>query len=280
MKFAKRPRLIASITMMLIAGVLVGCNPDRIRNPEDLPTAASVHGLATSDPLTQNAPPAPYNLPVNRFERVDNLLSQLAGWRYTVTMEFNGVFARTPREVSALAQAEVSFNQLSSARRILFSTQGELFGEAEGLNYEAVRLGRDSFLVRDGLCVSNPNNEQGDATTAAELGAGDLIGGVRTAVAAGRRATINGQEVYAYTFSPEDALTPAIRLADGGQQRITSYDLWIAPQINAVVRFYVNFEVENVVLLSSQLPVTGQLAIRYDLHDAGNDFNISVPFGC
>jgi hypothetical protein len=112
------------------------------------------------------------------------------------------------------------------------------------------------------------------------LGAGDLIGGIRTAEPAGRRATINGQEVYAYSIADGELTSPAIRLAEGGRQTVTGYDLWIAPSANAIIRFYVNFDVENAILLSSQLPVTGQVAIRYDLYDVGTAFNIAVPFGC
>ncbi len=277
-----RSRILLFALLIVLVFVTAACDRDEIDSPEDIPTRASLDALASAIPLTQNAPPAPYNLPVTTFERVDNRLNELAGWRYTVLLQFNGVFARTPREANASAQAEVWFNQLASARRITFSTIGELFSgdAADGLQYEAVRLGRDAFLVRDNACSADMNGELGDAAAAADLGAGSLIGGVRRAEAAGRRATINGQDVYAYQFAPEDLTLPAIRLAEGGRQTVTSSELWIAPAANAVVRFYVNLDVENVILLDSQLPVTGQVVIRYDLFDVGEAFNISVPFGC
>ena len=82
-----------------------------------------------------------------------NHLSDLAGWRYVVQLDFDGTFANTPRTTSASAQAEVSFNQLGSARRVVLSTTGELIGQNGDTGYEAVRLGPDTFLVRGGACL-------------------------------------------------------------------------------------------------------------------------------
>ena len=48
----------------------------------------------------------------------------------------------------------------------------------------------------------------------------------------------------------------------------------------AVVRFYVNLDVENAFIFDRQLPVTGQVILRYDLYDIGVVPNITVPFGC
>ncbi len=268
------------LILLLLVLMLAACDQSPIQDIEDVPTIASIEDMQTALPLTQNAPPPPYNLPVTAFTRIDNRLNELAGWRYVVTLEFSGVVARTPREVTASASAESWFNQLSRARRIVVSSSGDLFGETGGIDYEAVRLGDDAFLVQNGACSVNLGNEQGSAQAAADLGAGLLIGGVSRAVPAGRQATINGIQVYGYAFEPADLSLPAVRLSEGGTQTITGYDLWIAPSANAVIRFYVNLSVENVILLDSQLPVTGQVIIRYDLYDVGTPYNISVPFGC
>ncbi len=270
-------RAFLFLTLILF---LAACDQSTVQDLEDVPTLASVEEMQTALPLTQNAPPPPYNLPVTAFTRIDNRLNELAGWRYVVSLEFTGVVARTPREVTASASAESWFNQLSRARRIVVTSSGDLFGETGGIDYEAVRLGDDSFLVQNGACSVNLANETGSAQSAADLGAGLLIGGVSRAVPAGRQATLNGIPVYGYAFEPADLSLPAVRLADGGTQTITGYDLWIAPSANAVIRFYVNLDVENAILLESQLPVTGQVIIRYDLYDVGTAFNISVPFGC
>lgn len=262
--------------ILLLILTLAACD-GRGQRPEDLPTQASVEGAATALPLTQFAPPTPYNRPVTAFDHVDNRLNELPGYRYVVQLEFDGVFARTPREANASARAEVWFNQVASARRVILNTSGELIGQSENNVYEAVRLGPDAFLLRDGLCLSGAGDA---AETAADLSAGTLVGGVTNAQPGGRRATINGEESYYYTFDPADLRLPALRAADDGRITAQSGELWIAPARNAVTRFYLNLEVENVVIFDRQLPVTGTVAIRYDLYDAGTAFNITVPFGC
>lgn len=272
-----RKNTMRRLAVVLLAILILTACTGRGQRPEDVPTQASVEGVATSLPLTQFAPPTPYNRPVTAFASVDNRLNELAGYRYVVQLEFNGVFARTPRETSATAQAEVWFNQVASARRVILSTSGELIGQTENNSYEAVRLGPDAFLVRDGLCLTGAANA---AETAAALSAGALVGGVSTATPGGRRATINGEDSYYYSFDPADLVLPALRVGDGGSITYQSGELWITPAKNAVTRFYLNLDVDNVVIFDRQLPVTGTVLIRYDLYDAGNAFNITVPFGC
>ena len=165
----KRKSRIAALGVVCL--LLISACTERGVRLEDIPTAASIDALATALPLTQNAPPTPFNLPQTTFDFIDNHLNELAGWRYVVQLDFNGMFARTPRQASASAQAEVWFNQMGSARRITLNTTGELIGQAENTAYEAVRLGPDSFLVREGACLVGA---RGDAQTAADLRAGDL----------------------------------------------------------------------------------------------------------
>lgn len=252
------------------------CTTPRGLGPQDIPTLASLDDLATALPLTQNAPPAPFNGTLTTFANVDNTLPSLAGWRYLVQLDFEGVFADTPRQASASARAEVWFNQLASARRTSISTSGGLIGLEEDASSEAVRLGPDTFLVRNGTCIRNTP----DATTAADLRAGELVGGVSRATPGGRRAVINGEEVYLYTFAPKDLILPSIRIGDGGAYTVTGGELWISPANNAVVRFYLNLDVQNVVIFDRPLPVSGQIWMRYDLYDVGEAANITTPFGC
>lgn len=269
--------LMRKFAFLLVILILAACEGRGIR-PEDIPTLASVDDLATALPLTQNAPPSPFDRTLTQFTEIDNGLTELSGWRYVVQLEFDGVFARTPRETAASAQAEVSFNQVASARRVLVNTAGELIGAPEGgeAAYEAVRLGPDAFIVRDGACSTG----RSAANTAADLRAGELVGGVRSATPAGRRATINGVDVYAYSFTADDLVLPAIRPADGGALALDSGELWVSPEYGVVVRFYLNLNVENVVIFERALPVSGRVIMRYDLYDAGTAFNITVPFGC
>jgi hypothetical protein len=94
------------------------------------------------------------------------------------------------------------------------------------------------------------------------------------------RAVINGEEVWRYTFSAEELSLPQIQIGDDGHVTLLGGELWVAPAREAVIRYYANLDVENVILLDSTLPVTGQIIIRYDLYEIGVDPNITQPFGC
>jgi hypothetical protein len=266
--------LLAALSMMMMSGCDLG-------RDVPLPTPADLDALATSLPLTQNPPPTPFDRPQTAFAQIDAGLTRLAGWRYVVQLDFDGVFARTPRETHARTQAEVWYNQLASARRVVVQTEGELIGQSENVQYEAVRLGPDAFLVRDGACLI----AESDAALAADLRAGDLIGGVGLAAPSGRSAVINGETVWQYTFDAESLLVPSVRVEEGGYVVYESGELWIAPNADdngngAVVRYYVNLTVENAIIFDRQLPVSGTLVLRYDLYEVGTAVNISVPFGC
>ncbi|MGQ9909305.1 MAG: hypothetical protein ACUVS2_10775 [Candidatus Flexifilum sp.] len=263
--------------LLLIALLLAACNSRRGLRPDDLPTPADLNALATALPLTENAPPAPYTAGTDDFALIDNGLTELPGWRYVVQFQFDGVFSDSGAATRAVAAAEVSFNQVASARRVTFTTQGELIGQTEDSAYEAVRLGPDAFLVREGICLTGAG---ADAAAAADLRAGELVGGVSLAVPAGRRAVINGETVYAFRFEPAAFQLPAIRLDEGGALTIDSAELWIAPARRAVIRFYANLTVTRALLFDRARPVNGTILLRYDLYDIGTAFNITVPFGC
>lgn len=264
---------------LLLIGLLLltACNSRRGMQPDDLPTPANLDALATALPLTENAPPAPYTAGTDDFALIDNGLTELPGWRYVMQFQFDGTFADTGEPTQAVTTAEVSFNQIATARRIAFTTQGELIGQSEDAAYEAVRLGPDAFLVRDGVCLTNAG---ADADAAADLRAGELVGGVSLALPAGRQATINGEAVYAFRFEPDAFSLPAIRVQDGGALIVDSSELWISPARRAVIRFYANLTVRDALLFDRDRPVSGTILLRYDLYDIGTEFNITVPFGC
>jgi hypothetical protein len=257
---------------ILLLALLAACN--RGQDIASLPTPASIDGVATAMYLTENAPPPDFR-GVLSYPEVDAGLAELEGWRYQVQLDFNGVFARTPRETSANATAEVWFKQLGSARRVVVNTSGELLGQ-ENNAFEAVRLGPDAFMVRGNTCVDGGN----DAITAADLRAGRLVGGVTRATPTGERATVNGEDVWQYSFTTADLNLPSIHLADDGSMQASGGELWIAPKHNAVIRFYVNLNLTNAVIFDRQLPVSGTVILRYDLYDINLPTNITVPFGC
>lgn len=274
---AHSPQAFLRVALLLVA--LAACTGRRGQDISNLPTLASFESAAeaaTAAVMTENAPPPGFRESV-AFPEVDANLEALPGWRYLVTLEFNGAFARTPRETSATARAEVWFNQLGSARRVLVETAGEMIGQEENAVYEAVRLGPDAFLVRDNTCLSNADE---DAATTADLRAGRLVGGVTQATPTGRRATLNGEDAWEYRVTPDNLNLPSIRLDNGGRIVNAVGELWVAPKRNAVVRFYVNLDVENATIFDRTLPVTGQVILRYDLYDVGIVPNITVPFGC
>jgi hypothetical protein len=102
---------------------------------------------------------------------------------------------------------------------------------------------------------------------------------VNSAVPTGRRAVINGQESWEYAFFPHDLNLPSVRLGEDGQVSGQG-ELWVAPEHDTVIRFYVNLDVTDAYIFDRTLPVTGQVLLRYDLYDIGVVPNISVPFGC
>lgn len=271
-----KPMRWASIfgLLWLVVILLAGCNMQRGQDIADIPTVAAFDSLATAQYLTQNAPPPAYRGNI-AFPEVDANLSRMTGGRYVVQLEFNGVFARTPRQTSAHASAEVWFNQVGSSRRVSVQITGEMLGR-EDKTFEAVRLGPDAFLVQDNQCI----REGQDAQTASRLRAGTLVGGINQASPTGLRATINGLDSWQYSFTTADLNLPSIRLSNEGQIAVTSGELWIAPEQEAVTRFYVNLDLTSAIIFERQLPVSGQVILRYDLFDAGKTSNITVPFGC
>jgi hypothetical protein len=174
----------------------------------------------------------------------------------------------------------VWYNQLGSAWRVVASASGEMFGEDTSLTYEAVRLGPDSYLVSGGVCETNTDA----ARAATELRAGTLIGGVNRAVyTGGQPDTINNARSWPYAFENTDLNLPAV-LSSGGTLSIRASELLVAPEYNAVVRYFADLDVQNAVLFErpndSLPPVTGLITIRYDLYDIGVVPNLSIPNGC
>jgi len=273
-----RLKIFGTLAFLVVMGMLLAIGVKvlerRVQMTGDLPTPADINALGTAVVLTENAPPAGFD--TVSFPRVDDHLTSLSGWRYVVTLDFEGVFSGTTRETTASARAEVSYNRLGSARRVVVSTSGQLLGREEAVNYEAVRLGPDAFLVEDGVCMSNAGQ---DAEIAADLSAGELIGGIDGAEATIQKAVINGAQVWRYGFAPDATNLPAVQLEEGGTLDVTG-ELWIAPEYNAIVRYYATLDVTNARIFGRQLPADGTITLRYDVYDIGTAFNISQPFGC
>lgn len=253
---------------------------ERGLSPDDLPTPITdLEALATHQVMTRNAPP-PFFRDGVRLPRIDQATDALPGWRAEVHLQFDGVFAGTSRQTSAATDAEIWFSQAGNQRRVVLDVRGELLTSAPGgaQRAEGVRVGDDLFIVQDGGCT--PVTTETSAALIADLSAGDMIGGVREAVPDGQRATINRAEVWRYNFLQDALALRGIVPREGGRVTLLGGELWFAPAHNAAIRFYLTLDVENVSVFGSQLPVTGQVVMRYDLYDIGVDPNITVPFGC
>lgn len=252
--------------------LLASCTQES--TPQVLPTLADPEAIATGFVLTENAPPAGFE--TVSFPNIHDNLQSLAGWRYQMFFAFDGVFARTPRETSASAQAIVTYNQVGSARRVEATIDVDLEDEAEPISFEGVRLGPDVFLVRDGQCASNTDQ----AELLADLSAGSLLGGIQYATTAVRKEQINGQEVWLYNFLADDMILPNVTVGEDGRILSVLGEIWVAPEYDVVVRYNVTMEVENATIFDQELPISGTISLQYDLFDIGVVPNISVPNGC
>lgn len=260
--------------LLLLILLLAGCR-ERQSGPPQLPTEMDINARATEIILTQNAPPAGFDR--ISVPRIDANLDDLNGWRYTADVIFDGVFAGTSRRASAETAVEVTYNRIASARRVQARIESNLQQQTEPVQYEAVRLGPDAFLVRDGICLDNAD---ADADIVADLSAGLLVGGVNVATPAGPPATINGEQVWRYTFATDDLLLPSIGLGEDGEVLSATGELWFSPEHNAVIRYYLDLDVENVTIFGNTAPVSGTVLMRYDVYAIGDEPNLTVPFGC
>lgn len=251
------------------------------RNNDPLPTQVpSLDALATSQFMTRNAPPEGFRETVS-FPMIDDRLTNVSNWRYELVLSFDGTYTGTPRPVSAETRMKVWFNDLGPERRVVIEGEGELFGQEEGIVIEAVRLGTNTFLIRDGTCLGEAG---GDAALVADIRAGTLVGGVIRGVPPGHNATINGEQVWRYDFTINDLNLPQLDFGTQGRILDMRGELWVAPEHNTVIRYYLTLEIENVLIRLSAaenpLPVSGLLVVQYELYDIGKNPNITKPFGC
>jgi hypothetical protein len=262
--------------VLFLTAILMGCQSDTSDDP--LPTAiTNLDMAATAIVLTENAPPQPYRERL-RLESFEDGLERVEGWRYVVSAELTGNFTGTSRTAEGRTTAEVSYHQRTSARRVKLRAQGNLLTPEGGVVItEAVRIGQDVYLNAANGCHIVTNM---DSAAVVNAGVGQLIGGVREAVPTGTKSIINGETVYRYAFLQEALNLASVQPRDGGRVSLMSQELWFAADKGALIRLYLTFDVDNVSVFGSQLPVTGQVILRYDLTDLGQDPNINIPFGC
>jgi len=266
--------LLAALCLMIS---LTACS-ERGRTLDDLPTPITdLNAYATALVMTQNAPPERFREAI-RYPRLDDGLADLSGWRGVVSLDFDGVFSGTSRPARGHVSAEIYYNELARARRVLLTTEGELLTSGQSARLEAVRIGRDTYQVTERACAVTTDSA---SAAVADLGVGALIGGVREARPTGEKQRINGVDVWRYAFLQEALdVSPSVQAVDGTRVNVLGGELWFSPEHEAVVRFYLTLDVENARVFGSQVTVTGLVVMRYDLFDIGIAPNISVPFGC
>jgi hypothetical protein len=273
-KGADVKKSLLSLGAILMLSLLGAC---RRENIVTLPTPITADTAATHIFLTREAPPVGFD--TVGFASLDANLNVIDGWRYEMSFEFEGVFARTTRLTSAKTSVQVQANNLFSARRVTASIDNDLQAETAPTQLEAVKLGEDAFLLRDGVCDTE-QSASNEARLASELGAGVLLGGVSSAPVAYQRATLNSEAVWLYSVTSDALVLPNVGKTAESVITLTSGELWVSPAHNVVVRFYATLDVQNVTIFGGTLPVTGILQLRYDLYDVGILPSIGVPFGC
>ncbi|MBN1681833.1 MAG: hypothetical protein JW966_16250 [Anaerolineae bacterium] len=264
----------AGIVLVLWASA-AACSTSESGKP--LPTVAEIDQIPTSLFLTENAPPSGFG--VVAFDPINANLSDRQGWSYTMSGRFEGTFDVSGDEATGSFKAQVWANEYSEARRVVLEVEGSALSPDDALRrLEGVRLSNDYFIVdTNGQCTTG--DEQ--AAAIADLTAGQIIGGVSRAVPSGFRDTIAQTPVWQYTFSPGSVQLPAVH-QDATSRVVLDADLWIAPSLNAVLRYELTLTVEHVRVLWAEEPVSGTLYLFYDLDvlSLGQQPNISVPHGC
>lgn len=268
------------VYMLICMPLLLTACRERGLTLDDIPTPITPSVRGTEIVLTENAPPPQFG--EVSFPKIDANLPLLSGWQYTVDMEFDGVFTQVDRKVYGRVQADVSYNQIASARRVIVKSEGDLLGLEDPEQVEAVQLGPDNFLVEGGACQSNAE-ESADFVVQAD--AGSLVGGLNSAMASGQpKQRINDEIVWRYNLNFDQLNLPQLTLTSESKILAFNGELWVAPEHNAVIRYYMTVDVENALVftnvLGTALPVTGRLIVRYDVNDIGVLPNITVPFGC
>jgi hypothetical protein len=264
------------VAICLLCLLMVGCTT----SPPPMPTIADISAEGTAQYLTRNAPPPGFERSV-QFSKIDDNLDQLPSSRYIVSLTFDGVYSGTQDKVKGSIQAEVFTEGLSSTRRVILKSTGEVFGTVDR-NVEGVRISNDYYLVDQNKTCTKVTDQAAQSADRqiADLTAAGLVGGVKKATPLGERKAVGRFQIWEYTFLPDDVISPpTIKLSQGGKLTVAAGDLWVVPASNAVYEYTISLNVENALLQSTR-QLTGQIRGMYQLVETGGRYNIAVPFGC
>jgi hypothetical protein len=270
----KKSPLVLCVLFLLCAALMAGCDSSMA-----LPTQSSIEMAQTAVVLTEAAPPPGFQESI-AYPTLDAKLTRLPSWHGSVNITFDGVDSTLKEKTTAKLDAQIYRNELASTRRVVFSAEGAAFGVTDARLVEAVRIVNDYYWVLQNPQVCAVVNNDAARKRIADLTASAFIAGVGRGVPTGQRAKINGLDAWEYAFAPGDVVLNIIETDKIGKYTIAAGNLWVAPSVDAIVRLTLTVNVEDVRLLDADLPVIGQLRIIYELKAVGEQYNITVPFGC
>ncbi|MBN1964093.1 MAG: hypothetical protein JW910_05570, partial [Anaerolineae bacterium] len=88
-------RLLLGLVLVLAGALVSGCEGLGQTPP---PTPYDINSLGTALALTENAPPPGFETVA--FDRIDDGLAELSGYRYVLEMRFEGTFDRDRQPTS------------------------------------------------------------------------------------------------------------------------------------------------------------------------------------
>ncbi|NDJ78576.1 MAG: hypothetical protein GYB65_20180 [Chloroflexi bacterium] len=273
-------RLVLWGTLLLLVMGLAACELFEGDDERVLPTLVDLTQLPTHDFLTQNAPPEGFS--EVEYDPLDISLSTPPGWAATVTARFVGSFDDTGEPADSTYTAHIRTNNLVEGKAVVLEVNGSGMVRSEwptDLRFESVRFGTEYWFLFNNECTKN-ETALGLEAQVSDLGASALVGGITNAVPDGHRRDIGDYPVWRYTFSP---VLPTLTLQRYENSIVTpSAELWISPDLNAVLTYDLTLEVERVTLMWGDRAVSGRLDLRYELDLVA--FNIAqdlvLPNGC
>jgi hypothetical protein len=279
--YPKRVRFLSAAVLFCLIGLTVGaCDTVKDLTGDEevpIPTIATLTDLQTAQYLTQVAPPAGFATVA--FPEIDDNLRTTVYSHVIITVNFDGAYTDPtpddPTSVQSAMRVEIWNDEFNVARHVRIEFLGNVFS-GDASNLDVVRLSNNYYMLNpNGVCITS----EADIREIANLRAGQLIGGVNLAQPTGKpNELINDYKAWQYGFTSANLNPPSIQTTSAID--VLTGELWVAPDFNVVIRYRVDMNVHQAVLLFGNRPVTGRLRIDYDVYDISIPPSISIPNGC
>lgn len=265
-------RQLLTLAFILMMG-LTACD---FGGDEPIPTEANFESLGTSTVLTEQAPPEGFG--EISYPVIDDKLTQLPYAHTIINVRFTGVYDDNGQRAEGSMELDALSNNLSNSRILKLTFDGDIFTDS-ALAITAARISNSYFMITPN---SDCNTDEEQVRDIANLSAGQLVGGVRSAGPTGRKDTADnvqaGVEVYEYGFSPDAVVRPQIQTSSDLDFLVGT--VWVAPQLQIVTQYIVEMNVQNATLLFGKRAVSGRLRYEYNVSEVDVEPNISIPNGC